>query len=226
MRIMKLRDLFKFGRESAPLQPPPPLPPPLMTSRQANEMLIAAVEANDVQKAEMALKASGSANLMCKYRHYYFAHNDSGPRRVDQADDVPLLWLATINKNEPMVRLLLSHGAHVDAPYLGRSSLMHAVGEGKTSIVRALLDGGAVMRETSFPYTSAYEIASNAQYADILQMLCDEPARRKQAQLEAEQAAREAEEQARWRAQNPSEPVTDNDVVVMKPLTLKLGAGR
>jgi hypothetical protein len=233
---MGLRDLFKFGRDTTPQQQEaaPPPPPPAMTSRQANEMLVAAVEANDIKKAEIALNATGSANLTCKYKYFYMAHYDSGPRRIDQVNEVPLIWFATLKDNVPMVQLLLKHGADVDAKYQGTGPLMHAVAEGATPMVRALLDGGAMMRDSNSysSYNNAFEIARQKQYADIIQMLNAEPERRKQAQIEAarvaqeakaaaEAAAREAEEQARWRAQNPTEPVTDNAVVVMKPLTLK-----
>ncbi|MEZ0225205.1 MAG: ankyrin repeat domain-containing protein, partial [Alphaproteobacteria bacterium] len=163
---MGLRDLFRFGRAPAPPPSPPPSPPP-MTSRQANEMLVSAVEANDLEKAEIALKASGSANLTCQHRYYFTAHYDSGPRKCEQVDEVSLLWLATIRANEPMVRLLLSYGAAVDAKYHGRAPLMHAVAEGATPMVRALLDGGASLRGE---YSNGWpiDVARNKQYADII----------------------------------------------------------
>ena len=186
-------------------------------------MLVAAVEANDVQKAESALKASGSANLTCKYHYFYMAHYDSGPRKINQADDVSLLWLATLKANEPLVRLLLSYGANVDAKYQGRTPLVHAVAEGATPMVRALLDGGASLKGEY--RSSPIEVARDKQYADIIKMLYAEPERRNQVQLEAERARLEAVEAARRRAENPLEPVTDNEIAVMKPLTLKLKPG-
>ena len=194
-----------------------------MTSREANELLVAAVEANNIQKAEVALKARGSANLRCKYRYHYFAHYDNGPRRIDQVDDVSLLWLATLKANEPLVRLLLSHGAEVDPKYQGRTPLVHAVAEGATPMVRALLDGGASLKGEY--RSSPIEVARDRQYADIIDMLYAEPARREQLKLDAQRARQEAAVEARRRAENPTEPVTDNEVAVMKPLTLKLKPG-
>jgi hypothetical protein len=227
---MGLRDLFNFGRKAGTAPPEPPVPQ--MTSRQANEMLVQAVEANDIKKATIALKATGSANLKCKYRHMVTVRYDYGPRQYEQADDVALLWHAVLKDSEPMARLLLSYGADVNPTYHGQMPLMHAVCQGATPMVRALLDGGAALREESYPYKTAYEYAKNKQYADIIQMVWEEPARRERVKQEAaraaqeakaaaEQAAREAEEKARHRAENPTEPVTDNTVVVMKRLSLK-----
>ncbi len=227
---MGLRDFFNFGRKDETVPPEPPVPQ--MTSRQANEMLVQAVEANDIKKATIALKATGSANLTCKYRHMVTIRYDYGPRQYEQADEVALLWHAVLKDNEPLVRLLMSYGAKVDPKYSGRTPLMHAVLEGATQMVRTLLDGGAALREDDYPHYTALDHATKKQYADIIQMLREEPARRERVKQEAaraaqeakaaaERAAREAEEKARHRAENPTEPVTDNEVVVMKRLSLK-----
>ena len=218
--------LFKSFRKASQDQAPAA---PAMTSREANEMLIKACQKGDVATAEYALKASGSPNLCCDRGYHSGGYWQRSP--------VPMLWDAVNCNNPAMTQLLLKYGANLEQSHNGRTPLMLAVIEGRTPIVRSLLDAGASM-DVYADWCNPLEMAKKMQYADVTRMLEAEPARRAEIAVAAQRAQAEAEakrladlakaqkeelERAHRAANPPAETV--QTIKVMKPLSLKGAAG-
>jgi hypothetical protein len=205
-----------FNKQAAPAAEAPP-----MTSREANELLVKAVSAGDLKTAERALKATGSPNLDAQ--GFYWASNDHGRWQVPERQ--PMLWFAVDRNNLPMAELLIKHGADMTRRHRGVPPLYRAVVEGQTPMVKMLLEAGAPLEPV---FDKSYlRLAQEQQYADVTKLLMDEPQRRRDAAEAQRQAAAHAEAQriadaeaAKHAAENP-QPVTDQSVAVMKPLSFK-----
>ncbi|MEZ0223016.1 MAG: ankyrin repeat domain-containing protein [Alphaproteobacteria bacterium] len=193
----------------------------LPTTAELNKRLQDSLKANFLVVAEEALRKGAHPEIPSTQRLY-----DYNP---------PLLMYATRNADEPVIRLLLQYGANPDSEEYsqGITPLNEAIQMGNSRIVRMLLDAGARLDQRDMRSTwavSGAEIARKKFFTDIVKMLEEEPARRREVQQQAarkaaEEVAAKAEKEAELQRQaeemlaNPA--ATTAPITVGKPLTLK-----
>lgn len=188
-------------------------------SSELNARLLKAMVDNMPVTAKRALEKGASPEIPWRTQ---FSH--------DRDEGLPLLFWAVRNNKEDYAAMLLQHGANPNRE-IGwdfTSLLTFAVQNGNSRMVRLLLDHGVPPDQhgrSQHWQEQPYELAKRNYYTDIIKMLQEEPARRKQA---AEQAAAKkqaaAEEAARAKAEaeraETAGEVTQR-ITVGKPLQLK-----
>jgi ankyrin repeat protein len=188
-------------------------------SSELNARLLKALLEDLPVTAKRALEKGASPEL--PWRGIYNDDRDRG---------LPLLAWAVRNNKENYAAMLLQHGADPNRE-LGwdwTSLLSFAVHHGNSRMVRLLLDHGVPPDQhgrTQNWQEWPYEWAKKHYYTDIVKMLQEEPARRKQAAEEAA-AKKQVEADAAARAQREAERAetaaeVTKRITVGKPLVLK-----
>jgi ankyrin repeat protein len=122
-----------------------------------DEDLLKALANDDVDELASLLEAGADPNAQ------------SSPGR-------PALYLATLHGNAEVVRLLIDHGADVQAETVDGAILVKATVEGHREIVEMLLDGGADVNATGRDWTpedTALLAAANHGHLGIAELLIE-----------------------------------------------------